>query len=142
MGSVIKVGQNSYHVNLFAEAFGGKVHIYGRNHIWGPYGEQSYFISKILENYTVKKRPELSELIAFHERRISFDEFQLRIRSFKDQYSNQQFDGSNFTSAYIAGLIDSDGSISLGYFGTKNPQLRINLSQNCRSLCDQFKFLF
>ena len=53
----------------------------------------------------------------------------------KDNYPVQKFDSSNWDYAYFAGLIDSDGTITLDDCGGNKPLLRVAFSQKSQHMC-------
>merc|ERR1712000_436428 len=75
--------------------------------------------------------------ILLKEGEIDFITYASRIRALKDNYEYEGFDISDSTFPYLAGLIDSDGSIGLGTGGaSRKLNLVIRFHQKNKSVCD------
>ena len=118
--------QNSSFVKLFAKSFGGLC----PSNRYFAYGNRAYFAAKFLIPFTAKKNPELQAVIDFYNGKLTALEYKTTVRKLKDEYPEQLFDVSTWNFPYIAGLIDSDGSISVADFGGRQkPFLQLRFHQ-------------
>merc|ERR1712054_245964 len=112
---------------------------------WSISGMRGFIAAEVLKNHTSKKTEELSLMTKYYRNDISIDSFRAQIKDENNDYHNAVMDASTFSYPYLAGLIDSDGSISVRHqkSSTKyNYYARARIYQSnaflCQSLADQF----
>lgn len=137
--------QNSLHVKLLHESFGGVLGVQEEMHRWEVNGLKSYFVAKVLIRNSFKKKEELLEVIKFHENEITFSDMHSNIRKLKNEYHEKEYDVGDWSYARLAGWIDSDGSIGIKLSNKKNKTHfypRVLVCQNNASLCFSLKKRF
>jgi len=144
--SSLYLGQNGAFVELFHHSFGGVLLKRKTGLVeWSIKGRRSCIVARILHRVTYKKREELGEVIKLHKGKISRMEYKESIRKLKDDYCKKQFAMKSLTYPTLAGLIDSDGCITITYKIVRGKEYfypKVCFCQSNKSMCEGFKSRF